>query len=193
VINNVNSNPASRFLNYTRQAENRTRNESKRTSISISDRIEISDKARAASKASRKEGENQDYYPDEKDDLIEEFLAEHSRTSQVGLADKPNDVAAAGRMKLAAMKIAMRISNGDNVPMQDHRFLAEYDSALYKAAMQASLVADNDNPKNYDSMVDEMSAAENAAARLESENSELDTDEAAMDVVDDLADSAGYD
>jgi len=193
VINNVNSNPASRFFNHTKQAENRTRNESKRASISVSDRIEISDKARAALKASRKEGKDQGCCPDAKEDPIEEFLEEYNRTSKVGLFDEPNDAAAAARMKLAAIRIAMRISNGDNVPMQDHRFLAEYDSALYKAAMQASLVADNDNPKKYDSLVDEMSAAENGAASLEGENSGLDTEEAAMDAAEDLADSAEYD
>ena len=193
MVNNVNSNQASRFLNYTRQAENRTRNESKRASVNVSDRVEISDNARTALKAARKEGKDQGYYPDAEEDTIEGLFEEYSQNKQVARAAEPNDAAAAGRMKLAAMKIAMRISNGDNVPMQDHRFLAEYDSALYKAAMQASLVADNDNPRNYDSMVDEMSAAENAAARLEGENSELDTDEAAMDIVDDLVDSTGYD
>jgi len=58
------------------------------------------------------------------------------------------------------MKIAMRISKGDIVPMQDHRFLAEYDSALYKAAMNASVVANNKDPERHESLADELAVYE---------------------------------
>jgi hypothetical protein len=72
------------------------------------------------------------------------------------------------------MKIARRISNGDNVPMQDHRFLAEFDPNLYKAALKASLVADNDDPEDYESLADELAAAESAKALRDAQNSEAE-------------------
>ena len=91
------------------------------------------------------------------------------------------------RRKLTAMKIAQRIAKGDNVPMQDHRFLAEFDSALYKASLKASLTANNDEPETHESLADELLAIENATrnpgnqATSESEESEdienIDTQE----------------
>ena len=42
------------------------------------------------------------------------------------------------------------------------RFLAEYDSALYKAALKASLTAKNDDPETHESLADELLAHENA-------------------------------
>jgi len=75
---------------------------------------------------------------------------------------------------MTAMKIAKRISNGDNVPMQDHRFLAEFDPNLYKAALKASLVADNDDPEDYESLADELAAAENAKALRDSQSTEVE-------------------
>ena len=78
----------------------------------------------------------------------------------------------------------MRIANGDNVPMVDHRFLAEYDSALYKTALKASLVANNDDPKDYDSLVEEMFAEDHARAGSERIDSETGVDSEAAEVAD---------
>jgi len=70
------------------------------------------------------------------------------------------------------MKIAQRVSKGDNVPMQDHRFLAEFDSSLYKTALKASMVAENDNPEDHESLIDELAATEQAKAGAVSQNYE---------------------
>ena len=97
-------------------------------------------------------------------------------------ADDKDDTEA--KKKLAAMKIAMRIANGDNVPIDDHRWLAEYDSALYKAALKASLVADNDDPKDYDSLIEEMFGGDHAGASVEGIDTEADAAAVAVDAAD---------
>jgi hypothetical protein len=194
MINNVKTNPASHFPKVSKQAENKPRNNI-RLSTSFSDKIEISDEARAASRAKIKSadmqqkiphrGNTKDLYADEQDDTIEKILEEYRNSGSIGRTDDADDAAAAERRnKLAAMKIAMRISNGDNVPLQDHRFLAEYDPNLYKAALKASLVADNKDPKDYDSLVDEMAADENARMRPESEKPESVVDGITGDTAD---------
>jgi len=81
--------------------------------------------------------------------------------------------------KLKAMRIAMRIAKGDNVPLKDHRFLAEYDSRLYKVSMEASLMAENRNPEDHESLVetDENQTAEQGVQDAESsEDPTADTD-----------------
>jgi len=113
--------------------------------------------------------------PDElSDDDVETILTKHENVeaaNRTGEMDEASETESQRRM--TAMKISRRIANGDNVPMQDHRFLAEFDPNLYKASLKASMVAENDDPEDYESLVDEMSAAENARANLQSEDSEL--------------------
>ena len=65
------------------------------------------------------------------------------------------------RRKLYAMKISQRIAKGDIVPFNDHRFLAEYDPALYKVSLKASLTAKNDDPETHESLADELVEIEN--------------------------------
>ena len=116
---------------------------------------------------------NQVLSSDEPDNPIEKLLEEYENTGSIGRANKADDTDdTEAQRKLTAMKIARRISNGDNVPMQDHRFLAEYDSNLYKAALKASMVADNDDPETYESLADELAAAENAKALRVDSNSD---------------------
>ncbi|MCL2616009.1 MAG: hypothetical protein FWD96_00020 [Defluviitaleaceae bacterium] len=57
------------------------------------------------------------------------------------------------RKKLIALEIATRIMNGDEVPTQDHRFLAEFDIALYAKAL--SLRQPNDDPEKHDSLLED--------------------------------------
>ena len=66
------------------------------------------------------------------------------------------------RNKLTALRIAMRIANGDNVPMRDHRFLMEFDSNMYNDAIRMSLVSANDEPRDYDTLTED-SSDENSA------------------------------
>jgi hypothetical protein len=83
---------------------------------------------------------------------------------QRAAASKPPDNTAAieKNRELTAIRIAMRIANGDNVPQKDHEFLIEYDAKLYRAAMKAGMIAENKEPKNYDSLADDMLASEQA-------------------------------
>ena len=161
-----------------RQTGNRTRNEDKRVGVNISDKIEISKEARAASKAA----------PDieaEPEDKIDQMLREYINTGGMRRFDETDDKDdTEAKKKLAAMKIAMRIANGDNVPIDDHRWLAEYDSALYKAALKASLVADNDDPKDYDSLIEEMFGGDNAGTSAEGIDTEADVGGTAVDAAD---------
>ena len=66
--------------------------------------------------------------------------------------------------KLKCLQIAMRIMRGDDVPWQDHRFLAENDSKLYLQAM--SLRTENDHPEKHKRLSEdeESSNASDAAA-----------------------------
>jgi len=178
MIKNVISNPTARLPNSNKLQENSIRNASRRFGFNTSDKIEISKEARTASKTPLATDEIQD-------DSFEEILAEYKNTYSSTRTEEVDDAAALERKsKLAAMKIAKRIANGDNVPMQDHRWLAEYDSKLYMAALKASLVAENDDPKDYDSLIEEMFGEQNPVASPESEDSELD----AVEVAEELAD-----
>ena len=121
--------------------------------------------------------------------MKEKIFEDSNNSSGVNKTDLQDDaIAAEARRKMTAMKIAKRISNGDNVPMQDHRFLAEFDSNLYKAALKASMVADNDDPEDHDSLADELAATEAAIANRNSQSAELDTDNA----IENLEESAIY-
>ena len=170
MIKNVNPNISAQKPDLAKYIKNRTRTEFKSVSKITYDKIEISKEARDASKIPPNIDE-------ESDDPIEQILEEYNNSLSFDRTNETDDAAAAERKKkLMAMKIAMRIANGDNVPMQDHRFLAEYDSKLYMAAMKASLTADNKDPKDYDSLVDEMFAEENAGVNVESQDDEIDAE-----------------
>jgi len=126
--------------------------------------------------------------PDEEsDDDVEAILTKHENVeaaNRTGVMDEASETESQRRM--TAMKISRRIANGDNVPMQDHRFLAEFDPNLYKASLKASMVADNDDPEDYDSLVDEMLAAENAKANPQSEATETEATGEANDITNTL-------
>ena len=104
--------------------------------------------------------------PEAKAISYEEFKTHEEKINNNNITSTRNDetedpMATEARRKLTAMKIAQRIARGDNVPMQDHRFLAEYDSALYKVSLKASLTADNDDPETHESLAEELLAIEN--------------------------------
>jgi len=58
------------------------------------------------------------------------------------------------RRKAMAIRISLRIANGDNVPKQDHRFLADFDIGMYKQAMQMRMISENNDPEDYDSLAE---------------------------------------
>jgi hypothetical protein len=187
MLSNVSPSLTVRFSSVNRQTENRTRNENKSFSPGVSDKIEISHKAKANSKAMQNQAEALDTV----DDTFEKILAEYRNMGVVSRSDEPdNSAATEARRKLVAMRIAMRISKGDNVPMQDHRYLAEYDAKLYKAALRASMVADNDDPEDHDSLVDEMLAAEQAEAESRSQGAKPQADGLIENTIDIIVDDA---
>ena len=190
MISNTKFSPSPQSYSYNNQALNKYRNDRKITDFSNVDKIEISiDAMRASQKASAQVGLFEE--PSELEEQFEDLLEEYNNSGVVKQADSPDDaIAAAGRMKMTAMKIAMRIAKGDNVPMQDHRFLAEYDAKLYKAAMQASVVADNDDPETHESLADELAALENALAQRDGLATEDET-EIGSDIVSDDIDIEG--
>lgn len=119
---------------------------------------------------------NGELFADEPYDPFEKLLEEYENSGTAGRTGKVDDIDdKEANIKLTAMKIARRISNGDNVPMQDHRFLAEYDPNLYKAALKASIVAENNDPEDYESLADELAAEENAKALRDAQNSGLES------------------
>jgi hypothetical protein len=186
MVNNVNSNLTARFPDFKKHIENRTRADIRNVSKIVTDKIEISKEAKAASKAT----------PDiekEPEDKIDQMIKEFINTGGMRRIDEVSDKDdTESKKKLAAMKIAMRIANGDNVPIDDHRWLAEYDSVLYKAALKASLVAENDDPKDYDSLIEEMFGGDNATssevidteADADADGTSVDTTEAPTESVD---------
>ena len=185
MIKNVISNPAANLQKFHRQPENKTRNANRHFGMNIADKIEISKEARAALRNLSKELET----PDE---TIEQMIEEYSNTGAFERVDKTEDDSKNDEQKrrLAAIKIAMRIANGDNVPIEDHKWLAEYDSKLYMAALKASLVAENDDPKDYDSLIEEMFGGQPPATDAEYEgSSELDAEINTEEATDDPAES----
>ena len=108
---------------------------------------------------------------------------EHKKiNSNSSKSDEIDDtVATEARRKMTALKIAQRIAKGDNVPMQDHRFLAEYDSALYKASLKASLTVKNDDPETHESLADELLEIENAINNADNNESLVDSEDDSID------------
>jgi len=118
------------------------------------------------------------------DDTVEELLSEYENPGISGGVSETDDSAETeAQKKMTAFKISQRISKGDNVPMQDHRFLAEYDPNLYKASLKASLVADNKEPENHDSLADALAAPGQANAEPAVQESEV-AEEAAKTGID---------
>ena len=67
---------------------------------------------------------------------------------QLEISRKQSEGAAEGwRVLIRCLKIASRIMNGDIVPKEDHRYLAEHDPKLYAKAI--TLRVHNDDPKKY--------------------------------------------
>ena len=67
--------------------------------------------------------------------------------------------------------------------------LAEFDPNLYKAALKASLVADNDDPEDYESLADELAAAESAKALRDTQSTEVESYNAVTAPVEAVIDS----
>jgi hypothetical protein len=104
---------------------------------------------------------------------LEEMRAEGSELmKQIRAAGEAGQgMAESMRQKMIALKIAMRISNGDNVPREDHRFLMEFDAGLYNQAVNMGVIARNNNPEDYDSLLEEPS-----------ENNDSGSDRAGADI-----------
>ena len=66
------------------------------------------------------------------------------------------------RKKAILLKIATRIMNGDDVPLRDHKFLAEHNIELYKKAVSLRRV--NDDPEEHDALSDGERANRNMTA-----------------------------
>jgi hypothetical protein len=74
----------------------------------------------------------------------------------------------------AAMAIARRIANGDNVPPQDHQLLYEFDRNLYNDSVRKGMWSENDNPIYFDSIADKFNALFNAEPKERDELGELE-------------------
>ena len=152
MLTNLNNNVSTRFPFSAKfqevkiQSLNRDNVKSIKNNSLASDSLEISPEAKAFSYEENIESN-----------------AENNINSKSSVRNDQTDDSATteARRKLTALKIAQRIAKGDNVPMQDHRFLAEYDSALYKVSLKASLTAKNDDPETHESLADELLELEN--------------------------------
>jgi len=177
MINKLNTNATQNPYKLSNQSANADRIDRRNPDFSNVDRIDISIDALRASKLGNTQEISNDE-TNEPEEAIEKMLEEYNNSGAVTKTDSDDDAAAAeARRKLTAMKIAKRISNGDNVPMQDHRFLAEFDPNLYKAALKASLVADNNDPEDHESLADELAATEAALANRADLDAGVETDE----------------
>jgi len=177
MINKLNTNAAQNPYKLSNQSANANRNDRKNPDFSNVDRIDISiDALRASKLANVHDGSNNE--TEEPEESMEQILEEYKNTGAASKTDSQDDtISAEARRKMTAMKIAMRISKGDNVPMQDHRFLAEFDSNLYKAALKASLTADNDDPETHESLADELAVTAAAIANRANLDAEVESDE----------------
>ena len=69
------------------------------------------------------------------------------------------------RRQRIAQQIAARIIRGDNVPIRDENFLLEVNPGLYKLAMSARNL-NNDDPKDYDALSEKDGERQTAAQRV---------------------------
>jgi len=183
MVGNIKANAAQNPYKLSNQSANTDRVNRRNPDFSNVDRIDISiDAMRASKLAAVHDGSNNE--TEEPEEAVEKMQEEYKNTDSVSKTDSDDDtLAAEARRKMTAMKIAKRISNGDNVPMQDHRFLAEFDPNLYKAALKASLVADNNDPEDHESLADDLAATEAALAN----QADLDAGVESEDVTDSTA------
>ena len=183
MVGNIKANAAQNPYKLSNQSANADRIDRRNPDFSNVDRIDISiDALRASKLAAVHDGSNNE--TEEPVEAVEKMLEEYKNTGSVSKTDSDDDaIAAEARRKMTAMKIAKRISNGDNVPMQDHRFLAEFDANLYKAALKASMVADNKDPEDHESLADELAATEAALANRADLDAGVETDEATESAV----------
>jgi len=79
------------------------------------------------------------------------------------------------REKLLALRIAMRIASGNNVPARDRRFLMEFDSDMYGEAVRASLIAANNDPNDYEALTEDPSDDERARSAVDDAGASTDT------------------
>ena len=153
---------------------------SKNQSSSAEDFLELSSTAKSVTQEdiiSRSNTANQ-ALPEKSDselfrEKLEEMRAEgRELMRQIKAAGEAGQGMAEGmRQKMIALRIAMRISNGDNVPREDHRFLMEFDAGLYNQAVNMGMISRNNNPEDYDSLLEEPS-----------ENNDSGSDRAGADI-----------
>lgn len=63
-----------------------------------------------------------------------------------------------------ALEIARRMMHGDIVPPSDEKFLMDYNRDIYLGAKNMQALAKNDDPKKYDSILEDEESGEDGAA-----------------------------
>ncbi|MCL2853524.1 MAG: hypothetical protein FWE20_10945 [Defluviitaleaceae bacterium] len=74
--------------------------------------------------------------------------------------------------KITLLKIAMRIMNGDDVPLRDHKYLARHDIDLYMKAVSLRRV--NNDPEEHDAISPDEEDGAGAASAINSAFSSAD-------------------
>ena len=111
---------------------------SARSGLTLDDTIELSREAKDTAKQNDKRSKL-----DERRDELQALRRELERINEM------NEGAAEGwRNKIKALRIAMRIISGHNVPEEDHRFLREADIDLYTRAITMRI--EKQDPDDYD-------------------------------------------
>ncbi len=77
---------------------------------------------------------------------------------------------------LRALKIAKRIMNGDRVPLKDKMFLMNFSMEMYTMAVM--LAKSNDDPKDYESVLDEEENEHSEEAEADSDTETVSSDTA---------------
>ena len=109
-----------------------------RSALTLEDTIELSQNAKDSAKKNDKRSKL-----DERRNELEALRRELERINEM------NEGAAEGwRNKIKALRIAMRIISGHNVPEEDHRFLREADIDLYTRAITMRI--EKQDPDDYD-------------------------------------------
>ncbi|MCL2579739.1 MAG: hypothetical protein FWE32_06865 [Oscillospiraceae bacterium] len=87
---------------------------------------------------------------------------EHIRQQMESAREQGEAKAEAMRMMAKALEIARRIMMGDNVPAEDHKFLMEFDAALYGKALTMRI--NRQDPTDYERLSEDESARETDSA-----------------------------
>lgn len=113
--------------------------------------LELSGMARAEDVSVYTEEEIEKMKKDEAEKRLQESYQQQAKAAKEaaeGMSEQFGDLA-------KAVEIARRLMHGDTVPQSDEKFLMDFDKDMYLGAKSMQALAQNEDPKKYDSLLED--------------------------------------